>query len=151
MHRAVTIHRVNRLQEQLLSLTVDSRASETVIPMTKSLHTNQGDVVHKRNVSASGDPIPNLGEEVLPLLTEEETLRTMKFRACPVTKALGSVKRMHDAGHTVVFNSDCSYVYNKHTGETNSMREDQDNHVLDMWDPPPEALRGQVCCEAFPG
>ena len=30
-------------------------------------------------VSASGDPIPNLGEQVLPLLTEEETLRTMKL------------------------------------------------------------------------
>ena len=100
-------------------------------------------------VSASGDPIPNLGEQVLPLLTEEETLRTMKFNACPVTKALGSVKRMCDAGHTVVFDSECSYVYNRHTGETNLMREDQDNYVLDMWVPPPEALRGQVCCEGF--
>ena len=64
-------------------------------------------------VSASGDPNPNLDEQVLPLPTEEDTLRTMKFNACPVTKALGSVKGMCDAGHTVVFDSECSYVYNK--------------------------------------
>ena len=139
---------------QLLSLTVDSGASETVIhhDQIRGYEIRETSSTKGMNfVSASGDPIPNLGEQVLPLLTEEDTLRTMKFNACPVTKALGSVKRMCDAGHTVVFDSECSYVYNKHTGETNLMREDQDNHVLDMWVPPPEALRGQVCCEGFPG
>ena len=139
---------------QLLSLTVDSGASETVIPHDQIRGNEIRETSSTKGmnfVSASGDPIRNLGEQVLPLLTEEETLRTMKFNACPVTKTLGSVKRMCDTGHKVVFDSDCSHVYNKHTGETNLMREDQDNYVLDMWVPPPEALRGQVCCEGFPG
>ena len=45
---------------------------------------------------------PSQFRKVLPLLTEEETLRTMNFNACSVTKALGSVKRMCDAGRTVL-------------------------------------------------
>ena len=87
--------RVNRLQG----------ASETVIPhdQIRGYEIREKSSTKGMNfVSASGDPIPNLGEQVLPLLTEEETLRTMKFNACPVTKALGSVKRMCNAGHTVV-------------------------------------------------
>ena len=139
---------------QLLSLTVDSGASETVIPddQIRGYEIRETSSTKGMNfVSASGDPIPNLGEQVLPTLTERDTLRTTKFNSCPVTKALGSVKRMCDAGHRLVFDSECSYVYNKHTGETNLMREDQDNYVLDMWVPSPEALRGQVCCEGFPG
>ena len=139
---------------QLLSLTVDCGASETVIHHDqirgyeiRETSSTKGMIF----VSASGDPILKLGEQVLPLLTEEDTLRTVKFKACPVTKVLGSAKRMCDAGHTVVFDSDCSYEYNKHTGERNLMREDQDNCVLDMWVPPPEALRGQVCRKGYPG
>ena len=60
----------------------------------------------------------------------------MKFNACPVTKALGSVKRMCDAGHTVLFDGCGSYIYNTDTGDTTYMREDYDNYVLDMWVPP---------------
>ena len=96
-------------------------------------------------VSTLGDPIPNVGEHVLLSLTEEETLRTS------AQKAIGSVQRVCDAGHTVVFHSDCSYVYNKHTGETNLMREDQDNDVLDMWVLPSKAVRGQLNSQVFMG
>ena len=44
--------------------------------------------------SATGQPIPNLGEQRFRLITQEGTLHGMTFQAAPVSKALGSVKRM---------------------------------------------------------
>ena len=83
--------------------------------------------------SATGDPIPNLGEQVLPLLTQEGSLRSMTFQAAPVDRALGSVKRMCASGHVVVFDEDGSYVANKRTGEINWLREENGNYMLDTW------------------
>ena len=73
--------------------------------------------------SATGDPIPNLGEQRLPLITTEGSLRSMTFQAAPVERALGSVKRMCASGHTVVLDDEGSFVRNKATGETNWLRE----------------------------
>ena len=87
--------------------------------------------------SATGDPIPNLGEQLLPLLTSEGTLRAMTFQAAPVDRPLGSVKRMCDSGHSVVFDGPDSYVLNKLTGEVNWLREENGNYVLDLWVAPP--------------
>ena len=83
--------------------------------------------------SATGDPIPNLGEQRLPLMTQEGSLRAMTFQAAPVERALGSVKRMCSSGHIVVFDDDGSYVLNKLTGEVNWMREENGNYILDLW------------------
>ena len=71
------------------SLTVDPGARETVIPHDRIRGYEIRETKSKRGmnfVSASGAPVPNLGEQVLPLLNEEEALRTMKFNACPVTR-----------------------------------------------------------------
>ena len=75
-------------------------------------------------VSATGEPIPNLGEQRLPLATIEGSLRAMTFQAAPVAKPLGSVKKMCQAGHMVVFDDECSYIYNKNTQEINWLREE---------------------------
>ena len=83
--------------------------------------------------SATGDPIPNLGEQVLPLLTQEGSLRSMTFQAAPVDRALGSVKKMCRSGHRVVFDDDGSYVLNKTSGEVNWLREENGNYMLDTW------------------
>ena len=61
----------------------------------------------------------------------------MTFQAAPVSKPLGSVKRICAAGHRVVFEEDGSYIENKTTGEVNMLREDNGNYMLDMWVVPP--------------
>ena len=63
----------------------------------------------------------------------EETFRGMTFQAAPVSKPLGSVKRICAAGHRVVFDEDGSYRENKTTCETNMLREDNGNYMLDIW------------------
>ena len=50
----------------------------------------------------------------------------------PVAHALGSVKRMCQAGHRVVFDDDGSYIENKYTGEVNWLREEDGNYIMDV-------------------
>ena len=54
----------------------------------------------------------------------------MTFQAAPVSKPLGSVKRIWAAGHRVVFDEDGFYIETKITGEVNMLREDNDNYML---------------------
>ena len=122
---------------QYLALTVDSGAADTVIPhMLVQDHAIQETDASRNGLnyaSATGDPIPNLGEQKLPLLTQEGSLRAMTFQAAPVDRALGSVKRMCSSGHMVVFDDDGSHVLNKMTGEVNWMREESGNYIMDLW------------------
>ena len=122
---------------QYLSLTVDSGAAETVIPhmlvQSHPIHETQASRSGLNYASATGDPIPNLGEQKLPLLTQEGSLRAMTFQAAPVDRALGSVKRMCSSGHQVVFDDEGSYVLNKLTGEVNWMREENGTYIMDLW------------------
>ena len=121
----------------LLSIAIDSGASETVIPYTmlKShpILETEASKSWMNYASATGEPIPNLGEQKLPLVTCEETLRGMTFQAAPVSRALGSVKRQCSAGHRCVFDEEGSYIENKNTGEINWLREEDGNYMLDTW------------------
>ena len=72
--------------------------------------------------SATGQRIPNLAEQKLPSFTVEGTLRGMTFQAAPVSKPLGSFKRMCPSGHRV-----------KVTGEVNWLQEENSNYMLGFW------------------
>ena len=116
---------------QILSIAIGSGAAEAVIPhKLVTMHPIKETEASRSGVnyvSATGDPIPNLGEQLLPLCTREATLRSMTFQAAPVTRALGSVKRICQSGHRVVFDDDMSYIENKETGEINVLREEDGN------------------------
>ena len=98
--------------------------------------------------SATGEPIPNLGEQKLPLATVEGSLRAMTFQVAPVAKPLGSVQRICAAGHTVVFDSEGSYIINKQIGELNWVRNGIGNFMLDVWVPPPAAVDPYIICKS---
>jgi hypothetical protein len=126
-----------------LSVAVDSGAAETVIPYNEvkeyPVTATEASRSGLNYASATGDPIPNLGEQRLPLCTQEGTLRSMTFQAAPVSRALGSVMRMCRAGHKCVFDDEGSYIENKNTGEVNWLREEDGNYMLDVWVAPNEA------------
>ena len=129
---------------QKVSMAVDSGAAETVIPHTLVTgHPIRETDASRRGVnyaSATGQPIPNLGEQRLPLCTVEGTLRSMTFQATPVSRPLGSVKRMMESGHKVVFDSDGCFIENKISGEINWLREENGNFMMDMWIMPVEYM-----------
>ena len=86
--------------------------------------------------SATGEPIPNLGELKLAMITREHSIRGMTFTGAPVAKPLGSVKRLCLSGHIVIFDEEGSYIMNKQSGECNMLREEDGNYMLDVWIPP---------------
>ena len=96
--------------------------------------------------SATGEPIVNLGEQTVAMVTEEGSLRGMTFQATKkVKKPLASVKRMVEARHAVIFAPDdvggC-FILNLESGETNQLREADGNYMLDVWVPPAESMKG---------
>ena len=78
-----------------------------------------------------------MGDVRLPLYLREGTLKGMIMRAAPVSKPLGSVKKICAAGHRVVFDDEGSFIMNKLTGEMNWLREEDGNYLLGAWVPPP--------------
>ena len=122
---------------QKIELAVDSGAAETVMPHDLVLDHDIMETHASRSgmcyASATDEPIPNLGELRLPLVTNEGTCRGMRFQAAPVSRPLGSVKRICQSGHRVMFDEDGSYIENKATGEINWLREDNGNYIMDLW------------------
>ena len=119
-----------------ISMAVDSGACDSVIdpedvPEYPPVET-KASIGGLAYASATGDEIPNLGEIKLPFSTREGTLRGMTVQAAPVAKPLGSVMRICQAGHMVVFDSEQSYIVNKKTGEMNMLREEDGNYMLDL-------------------
>ena len=126
-----------------VSMAVDSGACETVADPTHIpcdvLETNASRA-GASFVSATGEPIPNMGEMDMSMITREGTTRSMKVQAAPVTKPLASVMRIVQAGHVVVFDEEASYILNKRTGEVNLLREEDGNYMLDVWVKPTRAV-----------
>ena len=123
-----------------VSIVIDSGACDNVInPEDVPEHEVKESIESKRGenfFSATGEPIPNLGDIQLPMFTREGTQRGMKFKGAPVAKPLGAVKKICSAGHFVGFSNECSFILNLTTGEMNWLREDDGNYLLDVWVPP---------------
>ena len=102
-----------------ISIAVGSGAAETVIPHTLvTSHPIEATAKSRAGVcyaSATGAPIPNLGQQQLPMAMAEGSLRMMTFQAAPVAKPLASVAKICMAGHVVVFDDGASYILNKTT------------------------------------
>jgi hypothetical protein len=151
--KAMTVATLTRIGESInpcmkeqkgwkkLSLAVDSGACENVIDANEEVPNYpvvEGKAARMgvKYASATGEEIPNLGEITIPMVTMEGSRRKMKMQAAEVSKPLASVKRICEAGHTVVFDEDGSFMYNKTTGEINYFREESGNYMLDVWVPP---------------
>ena len=132
-----------------ISIAVDSGACDNVISPDdvpeQTIVESEGSRKGECFFSATGEPIPNLGDIRLPMIMREGTSRGMLMRAAPVSKPLASVKKICQAGHTVVFDESGSYVVNKASGEVNWLREDDGNYMLDAWVPPMDSS-----AESFP-
>ena len=102
---------------------MDSGAAESVIPH----------LLINEHPARETEPIPIFGEQRLPLITREGSMRSMTLQDAPVDRPLGSVRRMCQAGYRVVFDSDGSYVLNNATKEVKWLREENGNYMLDMW------------------
>ena len=127
-----------------VDMAVDSGASETVIPedilpqvdLKPSVGSRKG-VLYE---VANGERIPNLGEKVVTGLTDQEGLeRAIRAQVCQVNKPLLSVHRLVQAGNTVVFSPDGSYIKDANGGEL-WLREAGGMYHLKLWVPTASAV-----------
>ena len=123
-------------------ITIDSGAAETVMPeaMAKqyALKPSIGSEAGVEYQSATGEPIPNLGEKSLNLFMPDGTTRIMTMQVAKgVSKPLGSVSRICSVGHRVVFDDEGSYIVHKDTGHITWLRQENGVYVLDAWIAPP--------------
>ena len=122
-------------------LTIDSGAAEHVIP--KDMCQNYPTIPSKQQamgvyyVSANGKELENEGERRLQLTTEDGGRKAMTFQVTEVSKPLGSVYRMCEAGQQVVFNPpghpDGNYIRNLRTEERVPMTAVNGTYRMSAW------------------
>ena len=137
-----------------LEVIMDSGAHVSVGP--RNIGSKAGYVVQESAASragvcytaANGGEIPNLGERLLAVITEEGTVRGMTQQVADVTKPLEAVRANLKSGHAVIFNDDGSgngtgsFMVNKTTGEINAIHDDGSNFVMRRWIIPAQEVPG---------
>ena len=120
---------------------VDSGAAESVAhpsmcpqyPVTPSVGSKSG----QSYTSASGEDIPNLGEQVLPIVTGDGRHGHIKYQSADVTRALNSVSEICDAGggngQMVLFSKWGGQILNLETGHRTPFEREENIYTLGMW------------------
>jgi len=128
-----------------IEVIMDSGAHVSVGPRhvgAKAGYSVQESMASKAGIcytAANGGEIPNLGERLLAVVTEEGTVRGMDQQVADVTKNLEAVRANLRAGHAVIFNDDGfgqgsgAFVVNKATGEVNAIHDNGSNFVMKRW------------------
>jgi hypothetical protein len=119
-----------------VSAIIDSGAVEHVLPpnflprvkMTESPGSKAG----KRYLSATGEPIPNIGQKTLYAKTREGQPRNITFQIAPVRKPLISAAKMNDAGNDVNL-TEKPHIINRRTGQVTALRREGKTFILDLW------------------
>ena len=127
---------------------MDSGASESVAhpslceayEVTESVGSRAG----QNYTSASGDVIPNLGEKVLDVVTEDGVESKVKYQAADVSRTLNSVSEICDAGGSgegqyVLFTKWGGHIFNPSTGRQTPFQREDGIYTLEMWVKPKAA------------
>ena len=119
-------------QADQMELTIDSGAGENVMPDYMAPYTpvQQSKEAGVMYTAANGDTMPNRGCKRVKVTTSEGQLRTMNMQITDVNRALMSVAKICDAGHTVTFSTDGGVIRNNKTGEETKFR--RENNVYRM-------------------
>ena len=120
---------------------MDSGASESVAPPTMCPHyeitPSPGSVAGQEYVSASDDRIPNLGEQVLSIVTADGKEGTVKYQVADVSRPLNSISEICDAGgeggQHVIFGKHGGMIVNLETGRQTPFAREEGVYTLDFW------------------
>ena len=136
---------VNAVEDdyEKVSIMIDSGASETVAPAEcfesyDLVKTTASGTTYASAAAGDGNEIVNIGEKFVEVVDENGTTTWAKFQVCRglgKDKVLGSVSRLVQAGHRVVFQSPelGSYIENVVNGYRTYLRQSNGSYFLDMW------------------
>ena len=137
---------------------IDSGACASVMPTSWCSHVPIQETPQSKAGefyrAANGQKIYQEGERIVSMMTQEGSMRDMRFTVCEVSKALGSVSQMCKTGHRVVFNppwcGDGSYIEQVDTGERMWLREEGGLYVLRTKVAPSHRQSGGTRIAGFP-
>ena len=120
---------------------MDSGASESVAPPDLApqypITSSPGSLAGQEYVSASNDSIPNLGEKLLEIVTEDGREKTIKYQIAEVSRPLNSISEICDAGgehgQVLVFGRSGGAIYNLETGEHTPFNQEDGVYCMDVW------------------
>ena len=120
---------------------MDSGASESVGPEgmcpAYPVTPSPGSLSGQEYVSASKDLIPNLGEQVLDVITEGGQEKSVKYQIADVSRPLNSISEIcdagGDAGQVVVFGRGGGAVVNMTTVAQTPFKREDGIYVMDVW------------------
>ena len=125
---------LNNINSEYIEITVDSGAAENVMPehmapgtQTEYSEEQAAGVVY---TAANGDTMPNRGKKGLHIITKEGQARKVNMQITDVSRALMSVAKVCDAGHTVLFTKKGGIITNEATGAETTFR--RENNVYRM-------------------
>ena len=122
-----------------LKIYIDSGAADTVCP--KDFHPG-GEVREtaeskrgKYYLAANNSKIPVHGRKTIHGVTDDWNNMRIEAEVADVRRALGSVKRLCEAGNTVVFSGKESYIRNDKTGNKTKIDQSGKGYVVNVWVP----------------
>ena len=87
----------------------------------------------KGYLSATSEPIPNMGQKRLKLKTREGHKRSMVIQVASVRKPLISTAKLNEAGNDVNLHSEKPHILNKDIGQKTDLRRVGRSYLLDLW------------------
>ena len=121
----------------MIRTVMDSGAADSVAPPTLAPRVNISESNGSRRgqcyVSASGNRLPNMGQKVLNIQTNEGKDTTVLYQIAEVGRPLTSVSACCDRGNWVVYTSQGGFIINCQTGERTSFERSGGIYELDIW------------------
>ena len=131
---------VNHVHEEgwvLWEAVMDSGAAENVVPTDMATHIplKETEASKKGQVfsTADGGVLANIGERVVPMITQEGYCLNARYQVAAVTKPLNAISRVCDQGNQVVFEQDGGYIVNLATNQRTWFPRANGVYVLRTW------------------
>ena len=125
---------------------LDSGASESVCPASMAPHwptrESAGSRMGLHYTSASGQRMPNQGEQHLPVAFDNGIKTTAIFQIAEVSRPLIGVGRVCEMGNRVIFGSSGGVIVNLSTGKETRFERKEGVCTFTIWIPPPELAPG---------
>ena len=127
-----------------IMIAVDSGATETVIGETqaKTIPTTRSSKPGIKYALANGELVDNEGEKKMVMSTAEGVVREFTAQVTEVNKPLLSVSKMVNAGYTVTFSPEGSYIYDGYDGTYQYLESRNGLFMLKGWVQPSVGFQG---------
>ena len=126
-----------------ISIMIDSGASETVasedrFPSCELVKTTASGITYSPAAESQAEDIINIGEQFVETVDENGVTSWAKFQICKGLsggRILGSVRRLVQSNHTVVFRDPSlgSYIGNNVNKYRSYLRQDNGSYFLDLY------------------